>query len=209
MKSADVPTSDESLSFNSWLFNFCIFFATGSFFLGSAGLWYQLGPATVAMLFLIMCAPFIADGGRARRDAESEGWRALALMTAIAIGLVFSDVLSFAGPLIRSVMHVPERAGEGVAGWFMIAAMVGMGAFVILLRRRVPQRVKGLNAQVALSAAAAAGASGVVGLILLAVFCLVILWVVLTRAVDITGVLASATLPLLAVLAALPLLLNG
>lgn len=209
MKSADVPTSDESLSFNSWLFNFCIFFATGSFFLGSAGLWYQLGPATVAMLFLIMCAPFIADGGRARRrDAESEGWRALALMTAIAIGLVFSDVLSFAGPLIRSVMHVPERAGEGVAGWFMIAAMVGMGAFVILLRRRVPQRVKGLNAQVALSAAAAAGASGVMGLILLAAFCLVILWVVLTRgrAVDITGVLASATLPLLAVLTALPFL---
>ena len=201
--------ADDSFSFNSWLFNFCIFFATGSFFLGSAGLWYQLGPATVAMLFLIMCAPFIASGGRAHRDAESEGWRALALMTAIAIGLVFSDVLSFAGPLIRSVMHVPERAGEGVAGWFMIAAMVGMGAFVILLRRRVPQRVKGLNAQVALSAAAAAGASGVMGLILLAAFCLVILWVVLTRAVDITGVLASATLPLLAVLAALPLLFSS
>ena len=129
-------------------------------------------------------------------------------MTAIAIGLVFSDVLSFAGPLIRSVMHVPERAGEGVAGWFMIAAMVGMGAFVILLRRRVPQRVKGLNAQVALSAAAAAGASGAMGLILLAAFCLVILWVVLTRAVDITGVLASATLPLLAVLTALPFLIR-
>ena len=108
-------------------------------------------------------------------------------------------------------MHVPERAGEGVAGWFMIAAMVGMGAFVILLRRRVPQRGKGLNAQVALSAAAAAGASGVMGLILLAAFCLVILWVVLTRgrAVDITGVLASATLPLLAVLVALPLLFTG
>lgn len=201
--------ADDSFSFNSWLFNFCIFFATGSFFLGSMGLWYQLGPATVAMLFLIMCAPFIATGGRTHRDAESEGWRALALMTAIAIGLVFSDVLSFAGPLIRSVMHVPERAGEGVAGWFMIAAMVGMGAFVILLRRCVPQRVEGLNAQVALSAAAAAGASGVMGLILLAVFCLVILWVVLTRAVDITGVLASATLPLLAVLVALPLLLKG
>ena len=201
--------ADDSFSFNSWLFNFCIFFATGSFFLGSMSLWYQLGPATVAMLFLIMCAPFIASGGRAHRDAESEGWRALALMTAIAIGLVFSDVLSFAGPLIRSVMHVPERAGEGVAGWFMIAAMVGMGAFVILLRRRVPQRVKGLNAQVALSAAAAAGASGVMGLILLAAFCLVILWVVLTRAVDITGVLASATLPLLAVLAALPLLFSS
>lgn len=200
--------ADDSFSFNSWLFNFCIFFATGSFFLGSAGLWYQLGPATVAMLFLIMCAPFIASGGRAHRDAESEGWRALALMTAIAIGLVFSDVLSFAGPLIRSVMHVPERAGEGVAGWFMIAAMVGMGAFVILLRRRVPQRVKGLNAQVALSAAAAAGASGAMGLILLAAFCLVILWVVLTRAVDITGVLASATLPLLAVLTALPFLIR-
>ncbi|MBF1657987.1 MAG: hypothetical protein HXO61_08690, partial [Rothia mucilaginosa] len=197
MKSADVPTSDESLSFNSWLFNFCIFFATGSFFLGSAGLWYQLGPATVAALFLVMCGPFVAVGKKATPDAESEGWRALALMTAIAIGLVFSDVLSFAGPLIRSVMHVPERAGDGVAGWFMIAAMVGMGAFVILLRRRVPQRVKGLNAQVALSAAAAAGASGVMGLILLAAFCLVILWVVLTRgrAVDITGVLASATLP--------------
>lgn len=173
------------------------------------GQWSQAGPATVAMLFLIMCAPFIADGGRARRrDAESEGWRALALMTAIAGGLIVSE-LSFFGPLFRSVMHVPEWGGDGAAGWFMIAAMVGMGAFVILLRRRVPQRVKGLNAQVALSAAAAAGASGVMGLILLAVFCLVILWVVLTRAVDITGVLASATLPLLAVLAALPLLLTA
>lgn len=69
MKSADVPTSDESLSFNSWLFNFCIFFATGSFFLGSAGLWYQLGPATVAALFLVMCGPFVAVGKKATPDA--------------------------------------------------------------------------------------------------------------------------------------------
>ena len=202
------PHESPEITLNSWLLAFCIFFAAGSCWLGSVGQWSQAGPSTVAMLFLIMCAPFIASGGSAHRGAESDGWRALALMTAIAIGLVFSDVLSFAGPLIRSVMHVPERAGDGAAGWFMIAAMVGMGAFVILLRRRVPERVEGLNAQVALSAAAAAGASGVMGLILLAVFCLVILWVVLTRAVDITGVLASATLPLLAVLAALPLLLN-
>lgn len=208
MKSADVPTSDDSLSFNGWLFAFCIFFAAGSCWLGSVGQWHQVGPATVAALFLVMCGPFVAVGKMTTHDAESDGWRALALLTAIAGGLIVSD-LSFFGPLFRSVMHVPERGGDGAAGWFMIAAMVGMGAFVILLRRRVPQRVKGLNAQVALSAAAAAGASGVVGLILLAVFCLVILWVVLTRAVDITGVLASATLPLLAVLAALPLLLNG
>ena len=54
----------------------------------------------------------------------------------------------------------------------------------------------------------AAGASGMVGLALLAVFCLVILCVVLTRAVDITGVLASGTLPLLATLAALSVLLS-
>lgn len=198
---------DESLSFNSWLFASCIFFAAGSCYLGSVGQWHQVGPATVAALFLIMCAPYIAMGKTATPDAESEGWRALALMTSIAGGLIFSE-LSFIGPLFRTALHVPER-GDGVAGWFMIAAMVGMGAFVILLRRRVPHRVEGLNAQVALSAAAAAGASGVVGLILLAVFCLVILWVVLTRAVDITGVLASATLPLLAVLAALPLLFNS
>lgn len=46
------------------------------------------------------------------------------------------------------------------------------------------------------------------GRVLLAVFSAVILWVVLTRAVDITGVLASATLPLLAVLAALPFLIR-
>ena len=198
---------DESLSFNSWLFASCIFFAAGSCYLGSVGQWHQVGPATVAALFLIMCAPYIAMGKTATPDAESEGWRALALMTSIAGGLIFSE-LSFIGPLFRTALHVPER-GDGVAGWFMIAAMVGMGAFVILLSRRVPHRVEGLNAQVALSAAAAAGASGVVGLILLAVFCLVILWVVLTRAVDITGVLASATLPLLAVLAALPLLFNS
>lgn len=208
MKSANVPSSDESLSLNSWLLAFCIFFAAGSCWLGSVGLWRQVGPAAVAALFLVMCGPFVAVGKAATRDAESDGWRALALLTAIAGGLIFSE-LSFVGPLFRTALHVPESVGDGAAGWFMIAAMVGMGAFVILLRRRVPERVEGLNAQVALSAAAAAGASGVVGLILLAVFCLVILWVVLTRAVDITGVLASATLPLLAVLAALPLLLNG
>lgn len=208
MKSADVPTSDESLSFNSWLLIFCIFFAAVACYMGSVGLWHQAGPATVAALFLVMCAPFIAVGKAATPDAESDGWRALALMTAIAGGLIFSE-LSFVGPLFRTALHVPERVGDGAAGWFMIAAMVGMGAFVILLRRRVPERVKGLNAQVALSAAAAAGASGVMGLILLAVFSAVLLWAVRGRAVDITGVLASATLPLLAVLAALPLLLNG
>lgn len=200
------PHESPEITLNSWLLIFCTFFAAVACYMGSVGQWHQVGPATVAALFLVMCAPFIADGGRA--DAESEGWRALALMTAIAGGLIFSE-LSFIGPLFRTALHVPERAGEGVAGWFMIAAMVGMGAFVILLRRCVPQRVKGLNAQVALSAAAAAGASGMVGLILLAVFCLIMLWVVLTRAVDITGVLASATLPLLAVLAALPLLFAG
>ena len=194
------------ITLNSWLLAFCIFFAAGSCYLGSVGLWHQVGPVTVAALFLIMCAPFIASGGSAHRGAESDGWRALALMTAIAGGLIFSE-LSFIGPLFRSVMHVPER-GDGAAGWFMIAAMLGMGAFVILLRRRVPHRVEGLNTQVALSTAAAAGASGMVGLALLAVFCLVILWVVLTRAVDITGVLASGTLPLLATLAALSVLLS-
>ena len=200
--------SDDSFSFNSWLLAFCIFFAAGSCWLGSVGLWRQVGPAAVAALFLVMCGPFVAVGKAATRDAESDGRRALALLTAIAGGLIFSE-LSFVGPLFRTALHVPERVGDGAAGWFMIAAMVGMGTFVILLRRRVPHRVDGLNTQVALSAAAAAGASGVVGLILLAVFCLVILWVVLTRAVDITGVLASATLPLLAILAALPLLFNS
>lgn len=209
MKSADVPTSDDSLSFNGWLLAFCIFFAAGSCYLGSVGLWYQVGPATSAALFLVMCGPFVAVGKAATRDAESDGWRALALMTAIAGGLIFSE-LSFIGPLFRSVIHIPEQAGDGAAGWFMIAAMLGMGAFVILLRRRIPERVEGLNAQVALSTAAAAGASGVTGLILLAVFCLILLWAVLTRgrAMDITGVLASATLPLLAVLAALPFLVS-
>lgn len=202
------PHETPEITLNSWLLTFCIFFAAGSCYLGSVGQWHQAGPAAVAALFLIMCAPYIAMGKTATPDAESEGWRALALMTAIAGGLIFSE-LSFIGPLFRIALHVPEPVGDGVAGWFMIAAMAGMGAFVILLRHRVPHRVEGLNAQVALSAAAAAGASGVVGLILLAVFCLVILWVVLTRAVDITGVLASATLPLLAVLAALPLLLPG
>ena len=192
---------------NSWLLVFCIFFATGSCWLGSVGLWHQVGPSAVAALFLIMCAPFVAVGKTATRDVESAGWQTLALMTAIAGGLIFSE-LSFIGPLFRTALHVPEPVGDGAAGWFMIAAMLGMGAFVILLRRRLPHRVEGLNVQVALSAAAAAGASGVMGLILLAVFSAVILWVVLTRAVDITGVLASATLPLLAILAALPLLLR-
>lgn len=202
------PHESPEITLNSWLLIFCIFFAAGACWLGSVGQWHQVGPATVAALFLIMCAPFIASGGSAHRGAESDGWRALALMTAIAGGLIVSE-LSFFGPLFRSVMHVPERGGDGAAGWFMIAAMVGMGGFVILLRRRVPHRVEGLNAQVALSAAAAAGASGVVGLILLMIFGAVMIWSVRGRAVDITGVLASATLPLLAVLAALSLLLNG
>lgn len=196
------------ITLNGWLFAFCIFFAAGACWLGSVGQWYQVGPATVAALFLVMCGPFVAVGKKATPDAESDGWRALALMTAIAGGLIVSE-LSFFGPLFRSVMHVPERGGDGAAGWFMIAAMVGMGAFVILLRRRVPQRVEGLNAQVALSAAAAAGASGVVGLILLMIFGAVMIWSVRGRAVDITGVLASGTLPLLATLSALSVLLNG
>lgn len=140
----------------------------------------------------------------------AEGFPSLATSIVYHIRNTISKAIyKIYGPLFRSVMHVPERGGDGAAGWFMIAAMLGMGGFVILLRRRVPQRVEGLNAQVALSAAAAAGASGMVGLILLAVFCLVILWVVLTRAVDITGVLASGTLPLLAALSALSVLLNG
>lgn len=203
------PHESPETTLNSWLLAFCIFFAAGSCCLGSVGLWHHVGPATVAALFLIMCAPFVAVGKTATPDAESDGWRALALMTAIAGGLIFSE-LSFVGPLFRTALHVPERGGDGAAGWFMIAAMAGMGAFVILLRRRVPHRVEGLNAQVALSAAAAAGASGVVGLILLAVFSAVLLWVVLARgrAVDITGVLAAATLPLLATLAALPFLIR-
>lgn len=201
------PHESPEITLNSWLLIFCIFFAAVACVLGSVGLWHQVGPATVAALFLVMCAPFVATGKMETHDAESDGWRALALMTAIAGGLIVSE-LSFFGPLFRTALHVPER-GDGAAGWFMIAAMLGMGAFVILLRRRVPHRVEGLNAQVALSAAAAAGASGMVGLALLAVFCLVILWVVLTRAVDITGVLASGTLPLLATLAALSVLLNG
>lgn len=202
------PHESPEITLNSWLIIFCIFFAAGACWLGSVGLWHQVGPATVAALFLVMCGPFVAVGKKATPDAESDGWRALALMTAIAGGLIVSE-LSFFGPLFRSVMHVPERGGDGAAGWFMIAAMLGMGAFVILLRRRVPQRVEGLNAQVALSAAAAAGASGVVGLILLMIFGAVMIWSVRGRAVDITGVLASGTLPLLATLAALSVLLNG
>lgn len=200
------PHESPEITLNSWLLIFCIFFAAVACWLGSVGLWHQVGPATVAALFLVMCAPFVAAGKTATHDAESDGWRTLALMTAIAGGLIFSE-LSFVGPLFRTALHVPERS-DGVAGWFMIAAMLGMGAFVILLRRRVPHRVEGLNTQVALSTAAAAGASGMVGLALLAVFCLVILCVVLTRAVDITGVLASGTLPLLATLAALSVLLS-
>lgn len=202
------PHESPEITLNSWLFAFCIFFAAGSCWLGSVGQWHQVGPATVAALFLVMCGPFVAVGKKATPDAESDGWRALTLMTSIAGGLIFSE-LSFIGPLFRTALHVPERGGDGAAGWFMIAAMVGVGGFVILLRRRVPHRVEGLNAQVALSAAAAAGASGVVGLILLMIFGAVMIWSVRGRAVDITGVLASATLPLLAVLAALSLLPNG
>lgn len=202
------PHESPEITLNSWLLIFCIFFAAGSCWLGSVGQWHQVGPAAVAALFLIMCAPFVAGGKTATPDAESAGWQTLALMTAIAGGLIFSE-LSFIGPLFRTALHVPEPVGDGAAGWFMLAAMLGMGAFVILLRRRVPERVEGLNAQVALSAAAAAGASGVVGLILLMIFGAVMIWSVRGRAVDITGVLASGTLPLLATLSVLSVLFNA
>ena len=58
------PHESPEITLNSWLLIFCIFFAAGACWLGSVGQWHQVGPATVAALFLIMCAPFIASGGK-------------------------------------------------------------------------------------------------------------------------------------------------
>lgn len=181
----------------------CLLLCFGSAFLGFAGLWVPYGPSLMSALFLIAAAPVIAFGKRAK--VETVGWRTLAVMSAVACGLVFSSFLN------AGIMRSPQNVGEGATGGFMFVAALQMWAFLRIMRRNMPELVEGLNLQIALSAAAAAGAAGYWGVFALAIFCALIplagLWF---RAkgwrVDVTGLFASCALVMLSFLAFIPIL---
>ena len=181
----------------------CLLLCFGSAFLGFADLWAPYGPALMSALFLIAAGPVIVFGKRAK--VETVGWRALAVMSAVACGLVFSSFLN------AGIMRSPQNVGEGATGGFMFFAALQMWAFLRIMRRNMPELVEGLNLQIALSAAAAAGAAGYWGVFALAIFCSLIplagLWF---RAkgwrVDVTGLFASWALVMLSVLAFIPIL---
>jgi membrane protein len=172
-----------------------------AFFLGLLGFWPTYGPSIILALFLIAAGPVIAFGKRA--NVEATGLRTLAIMAAVACGLVFSGFLN-AG-LIQS----PEDAGAGATGGFMFFAALEMWAIIRQMQRSVPELVEGLDMKIALSAAAAAGSFGFYGVLALALFCaagsIASLWF---RAkgwrVDITGLFASCALVLLSLLALVP-----
>lgn len=181
----------------------CLLLCFGSAFLGFAGLWSTHGPSLMSALFLIAAGPVIVFGKRAK--VETVGWRTLAVMSAVACGLVFSSFLN------AGIMRSPQNVGEGATGGFMFVAALQMWAFLRIMRRNMPELVEGLNLQIALSAAAAAGAAGYWGVFALAIFCALIplagLWF---RAkgwrVDVTGLFASCALVMLSFLAFIPIL---
>ena len=129
----------------------CLLLCFGSAFLGFAGLWAPYGPSLMSALFLIAAGPVIAFGKRAK--VETVGWRTLAVMSAVACGLIFSSFLN------AGIMRSPQNVGEGATGGFMFFAALQMWAFLRIMRRNMPELVEGLNPQIALSAAAA-GAAG-------------------------------------------------
>jgi membrane protein len=141
----------------------CLLLCFGSAFLGFAGLWAPYGPSLMSALFLIAAGPVIAFGKRAK--VETVGWRTLAVMSAVACGLIFSSFLN------AGIMRSPQNVGEGATGGFMFFAALQMWAFLRIMRRNMPELVEGLNPQIALSAAAAAGAAGYWGVFALAIFC--------------------------------------
>lgn len=200
-----MTTSPQKARSHPWLTVSCFILGMAAFFLGLAGLWPTYGPSLILALFLIAAGPVIAFGKRA--NVEATGLRTLAIMAAVACGLVFSGFLN-AG-LIQS----PEDAGAGATGGFMFFATLEMWAIIRQMQRRVPELVEGLDMKIALSAAAAAGSFGFYGVWALALFCaagsIASLWF---RAkgwrVDITGLFASCALVLLSILAFVPWLIR-
>lgn len=200
-----MTTSPQNSHSRPWLTAACCALSMVAFFLGLLGFWPTYGPSIILALFLIAAGPVIAFGKRA--NVEATGLRTLAIMAAVACGLVFSGFLN-AG-LIQS----PEDAGAGATGGFMFFATLEMWAIIRQMQRSVPELVEGLDMKIALSAAAAAGSFGLYGLLALALFCaagpVAGLWF---RAkgwrVDITGLFASCALVLLSILAFVPWLIR-
>mgnify|MGYP003082138331 CR=1 FL=1 len=200
-----MTTSPQKVRSHPWLTACCFILSMVAFFLGLLGFWPTYGPSIILALFLIAAGPVIAFGKRA--NVEATGLRTLAIMAAVACGLVFSGFLN-AG-LIQS----PEDAGAGATGGFMFFAALEMWAIIRQMQRSVPELVEGLDMKIALSAAAAAGSFGFYGVLALALFCaagpVAGLWF---RAkgwrVDITGLFASCALVLLSILAFVPWLIR-
>lgn len=200
-----MTTSSQKAHSRPWLTAACCALSMVAFFLGLLGFWPTYGPSIILALFLIAAGPVIAFGKRA--NVEATGLRTLAIMAAVACGLVFSGFLN-AG-LIQS----PEDAGAGATGGFMFFATLEMWAIIRQMQRSVPELVEGLDMKIALSAAAAAGSFGFYGVLALALFCaagpVAGLWF---RAkgwrVDITGLFASCALVLLSILAFVPWLIR-
>ena len=200
-----MTTSPQNSHSRPWLTAACCALSMVAFFLGLLGFWPTYGPSIILALFLIAAGPVIAFGKRA--NVEATGLRTLAIMAAVACGLVFSGFLN-AG-LIQS----PEDAGAGATGGFMFFATLEMWTIIRQMQRSVPELVEGLDMKIALSAAAAAGSFGFYGLLALSLFCaagpVAGLWF---RAkgwrVDITGLFASCALVLLSILAFVPWLVH-
>ena len=200
-----MTTSPQNSHSRPWLTAACCALSMVAFFLGLLGFWPTYGPSIILALFLIAAGPVIAFGKRA--NVEATGLRTLAIMAAVACGLVFSGFLN-AG-LIQS----PEDAGAGATGGFMFFATLEMWTIIRQMQRSVPELVEGLDMKIALSAAAAAGSFGFYGVLALALFCaagpVAGLWF---RAkgwrVDITGLFASCALVLLSLLAFVPWLIR-
>lgn len=196
-----MTTSPQNSHSHPWLTVACCALSMVAFFLGLLGFWSTYGPSLILALFLIAAGPVIAFGKRA--NVQATGLRTVAIMSAVACGLVASSFLN-AG-LIQS----PEDAGAGATGGFMFFAAMEMWAIIRQMQRSVPELVEGLDMKIALSAAAAAGSFGFYGLLALALFCaagsVASLWF---RAkgwkVDITGLFASCALVLLSILTMVP-----
>lgn len=200
-----MTTSPQKAHSHLWLTVTCCALSMVAFFLGLLGFWSTYGPSLILALFLIAAGPVIAFGKRA--NVQATGLRTVAIMAAVASGLVFSGFLN-AG-LIQS----PEDAGAGATGGFMFVAALGMWLAIRKMQRSVPELVEGLDMKIALSAAAAAGSFGLFGLLALTLFCaagpVAGLWF---RAkgwkMDTTGLFASCALVLLSLLALVPWLIR-
>lgn len=200
-----MTTSPQNSHSRPWLTAACCALSMVAFFLGLLGFWPTYGPSIILALFLIAAGPVIAFGKRA--NVEATGLRTLAIMAAVACGLVFSGFLN------AGLVQSPEDAGAGATGGFMFVAALGMWLAIRKMQRSIPELIEGLNMKIALSAAAAAGSFGLFGLLALTLFCaagpVAGLWF---RAkgwkMDTTGLFASCALVLLSLLALVPWLIR-